>query len=137
MTEEIPSIANLSDADLDALLKRAVRNTAILGLLPALVLLIASGWRNAAMMMTGALISAASLLEWQRLARLMNARMKRKQAPRGAMLAIGFFLLRLLIFAGAIYGSLKCFQGSPIALVCGMSLAVATLMWEALRMLRN
>jgi hypothetical protein len=137
MTEEIPPIANLSEEDLDALLKRSVRNTAILGLVPALVLLIASGWRNAAMLLTGALISAASLLEWQRLARLMNARMKRKQAPRGAILAVVFFLLRLLIFAGVIYGSLKCFQGSVIALVCGLSLAVVTLMWEALRMLRN
>jgi hypothetical protein len=137
MTEEIPPIANLSEEDLDALLKRSVRNTVILGLVPALVLLIASGWRNAAMLLTGALISAASLLEWQRLARLMNARMKRKQAPRGAILAVVFFLLRLLIFAGVIYGSLKCFQGSVIALVCGLSLAVVTLMWEALRMLRN
>jgi hypothetical protein len=137
MTEEIPAIANLSEEDLDALLKRSVRNTIILGLVPALVLLIASGWRNAAMLLTGALISAASLLEWQRLARLMNARMKRKQAPRGAILAVVFFLLRLLIFAGVIYGSLKCFQGSVIALVCGLSLAVVTLMWEALRMLRN
>jgi hypothetical protein len=137
MTDEIPPIANLSEEDLDAILKRSVRNTAILGLVPALVLLIASGWRNAAMLLTGALISAASLLEWQRLARLMNARMKRKQAPRGAILAVGFFLLRLLIFAGVIYGSLKCFQGSVIALVCGLSLAVVTLMFEALRMLRN
>jgi hypothetical protein len=106
-------------------------------LILALVLLISSGWRNAAMVLTGGLISAASLLEWQRLARLMSARIKRKQAPRGAILAIGFFLLRLLIFAAAIYGSLKCFQGSLIALVCGLSLAVATLMWEALRMLRD
>jgi hypothetical protein len=137
MTEEIPSIANLTEEDLDALLKRSVRNTVILGLVPALVLLIASGWRNAAMLLTGALISAASLLEWQRLARLMNARMKRKQAPRGAALAVGFFLVRLLIFAGVIYGSLKCFQGSVIALVCGLSLAVVTLTGEALRMLRS
>ena len=137
MTEEIPSIAHLTEEDLDALLKRSVRNTVILGLVPALVLLIASGWRNAAMLLTGALISAASLLEWQRLARLMNARMKRKQAPRGAALAVGFFLVRLLIFAGVIYGSLKCFQGSGIALVCGLSLAVVTLTGEALRMLRS
>jgi len=137
MTEEIPSLVNLSEADLDALLKRSVRNTAILGLIPAIVVLIASGWRNAAMLMTGALISAASLLEWQRLARLMTARMKRRQAPRGAILAVVFFLVRLLIFAAAIYGSLKCFKGSVIALVCGLSLAVVTLMWEALRMLRN
>jgi hypothetical protein len=127
----------LSDEALEALLKRAVRNTAILALLPALVLWIASGWRNAAMMLTGGLISAASILEWRRLVRLMNSKMKRRQTSRGAFLVIGFFLVRLLFFAAVIYGSLKCFQGSVIALVCGLSLAVVTLMWEALRMLRG
>ena len=137
MTEEAPPIANLTEEALDALLKRAVRNTAILGLLPALVLWIASGWRNAAMLLTGALISAASILEWQRLTRLINARMKRKKAPRGAILVIGFFLVRLLFFGAVIYGSLKCFRGSFIALICGLSLAVVTLTWEALRLLRN
>ena len=137
MTDETPPIAMLSDEALEALLKRAVRNTAILALVPALVLWIASGWRDAAMLLTGGLISAASILEWQRLVRLMNARMKRRQTSRGAFLVIGFFLVRLLFFAAVIYGSLKCFQGSPIALVCGLSLAVATLMWEALKMLRG
>jgi len=137
MTEDAPPIASLTEEDLDALLKRAVRNTAILGLLPALVLWIASGWRNAAMLLTGALISAASILEWQRLTRLVNARMKRKKAPRGAILVIGFFLVRLLFFGAVIYGSLRCFQGSPIALLCGLSLAVVTLTWEALQLLRQ
>lgn len=137
MTEEIPSIANLSEEALDALLRRAVRNTALFGLIPSVIVWIASGWRNAAMLMTGSLISAASLMEWQRLVRLMSAKMKAKKAPGGAVLAIAFFLLRLLIFAAAIYGSLKCFQGSVIPLMCGLSLAVVTLMWEALRMLKN
>jgi len=137
MTDETPPIGMLSDEALEALLKRAVRNTAILALLPALVLWIASGWRNAAMMLTGGLISAASILEWRRLVRLMNSKMKRRQTSRGAFLVIGFFLVRLLFFAAVIYGSLKCFQGSVIALVCGLSLAVVTLMWEALRMLRG
>jgi hypothetical protein len=137
MTEEMPAIANLSEEALDALLKRAVRNTALLGILPALIVWVASGWRNAAMLMTGALISAESLMEWQRLVRLMNAKMKAKKAPGGAVLAIAFFLVRLLIFAAVIYGSLKCFQGSVIPLMCGLSLAVVTLMWEALRMLKN
>lgn len=137
MNEETPTLGNLSQEGLDALLKRSVRNTVILGLLPALAVWIGSGWRNAAMLLTGALISAASLLEWQRLARLMNARMRNKQAPRGAALAVAFFLLRLLIFAAAIYGSLKCFQGSIFALLCGLSLAVVTLTYEALRLLRD
>jgi Na+/H+-translocating membrane pyrophosphatase len=137
MTEETQSLAALTEDGLEVLLKRAIRNTLILGVLAAVVILIASGWRNASVFATGALISAASILEWLRLVRLMNARMKKQKAQRGAFLVIAFFLLRLLFFAAAIYGSLKCFQGSVIALICGLSLAVATLTWEAIRMLRD
>jgi hypothetical protein len=83
------------------------------------------------------LISAASIFEWLRLTRLINARLRKQRAQRGAFLIVSFFLLRLLFFAAAIYGSLKCFQGSPIALLCGLSLAVATLLWEAIRLLKE
>jgi|ERR1035437_3200186 hypothetical protein len=137
MNEETHPILGLTEETLEALLKRAIRNTLILGLLPAVVLLIASGWRDAAMLMTGAAISAASIYEWLRLVRLINARMRKQKAQRSAILVISFFLLRLLFFAAAIYGSLKCFQGSPIALLCGLALAVATLMWEAIRLLKE
>ena len=137
MTEETHPILGLTEESVEALLKRAIRNTLILGLIPALVLLVAAGWRDAAMLGTGALISAASIFEWLRLVRLMNARMRKQKAQRGAILVIGFFLLRLLFFAAAIYVSLKCFRGSPIALLCGLGLAVATLLWEAVRLLKE
>jgi hypothetical protein len=137
MTEETHPILGLTEASLEALLKRAIRNTLILGMVPALVLWIATGWRDAAMLVTGALISAASIFEWLRLVRLINARMRKQKPQRGAILVIGFFLLRLIFFGAAIYVSLKCFQGSPIALLCGLSLAIATLLWEAIRMLRE
>jgi hypothetical protein len=137
MTEETQSISTLTEDGLEALLKRAIRNTLILGVLTSIAVLIASSWRNAAMLATGALISAASIWEWLRLVRLMNARMKKQKPQRGAILVVAFFLLRLLFFAAAIYGSLKCFQGSAITLICGLSLAVVTLMWEAIRMLRD
>ena len=137
MTEETHPILGLTEETLAALLKRAIRNTLILGLIPAIVLLIATGWRDATMLVTGALISAASIFEWLRLTRLIYARMKIQKAQRGAFLVVSFFLLRLLFFAAAIYGSLKCFQGSPIALLCGLSLAVATLLWEAIRLLKE
>ena len=137
MTEETHPILGLTEETLEALLKRAIRNTLILGLIPAIVLLIATGWRDATMLVTGALISAASIFEWLRLTRLIYARMKIQKAQRGAFLVVSFFLLRLLFFAAAIYGSLKCFQGSPIALLCGLSLAVAPLLWEAIRLLKE
>jgi len=46
-------------------------------------------------------------------------------------------VLRLTIFAAVIYGSLKCFQGSAIALLCGLGLAMVAMAWEALRLLRE
>ena len=137
MNQETHPIANLTNEALQALLKRAIRDTLILGLIPALVLLFASGWRDAAMMAVGVLISAASILEWQRLIRLINAKMDNKKTPRGTLLVVTFFVLRLTVFAGTIYVSLKCFQGSVVALLCGLGLAFVTTAWEALKLLRD
>jgi hypothetical protein len=75
MADETHPIVALTDEALAGLLKRAIRDTLILGAISALVLLVASGWRNAAMLITGTFISAASILEWQRLIRLINAKL--------------------------------------------------------------
>jgi hypothetical protein len=48
-----------------------------------------------------------------------------------------FFVLRLTIFAGVIYGSLKCFHGSAVALLFGVALAVLAIGWESIRLLRD
>jgi hypothetical protein len=119
MTEETHPLATLTDEGLDALLRRAIRNALILGLVASLA------------------ISAASIMEWQRLVRIMNARLDKKQAPRGAAMVAVFFVLRLTVFAGAIYVSLKCFRGSIVALLCGLGLAVLAMLWEAIRLLRD
>lgn len=137
MSEETHPIAGLTDAALDTMLKRAMRITAILGAVLAVIVWIAMSWRDGAMLAVGAAISAASILEWQRLIRLFNARMDKQKMPRGAATVVTFFLLRLILFAGVIYGSLKCFQGSAIALLFGLSLAIVAMMWEALRLLRD
>jgi hypothetical protein len=137
MTEDTHPIEGLTDEALQALLKRAIRVTLILGLIVSLILLAASGWRNAAMFATGAVISGASILEWQRLIRLFNSKLDQKKTPKGAATVVGFFMIRLIVFAAAIYGSLKCFQGSTIALLCGLGLAVIAIAWEALRLLKD
>jgi hypothetical protein len=137
MNEETSPIADISQEAAEALLQRAIRNTLILGLIPALVLLIASGWRNAAMLVTGTLISAGSILEWLRLIRVINAKLNNQKTPRSAPAVVVFFVLRLTVYAGVIYGSLKCFQGSVIALLCGLGLAAMAVGWEALRLLRD
>jgi hypothetical protein len=137
MTDETSPVAGLTDQALQALLKRAIRDTLILGLAATLALFFASGWRNAAMFVVGALISSASILEWQRLIRLLNDRLDQAKSPRGAGAVVVFFMIRLAVFAAAIYGSLKCFQGSAIALLCGLGLAMIAMAWEALRLLKN
>ena len=136
-TDETPPLAGLSDEALQALLRRAIRETLVLGLIGTAILWFASGWRNAAMLAVGAVISAASILEWQRLIRLINARLDLQKTPRGAVTVVVFFMLRLTIFGAAIYGSLKCFQGSAIALLCGLGLAMIAMAWEALRLLKE
>ena len=137
MTEEIHPIVNLTHDDLDAMLKRALRITLILGTIASIIVLIGSGWRNGAMLLTGTLISAASILEWQRLIRVINARMDKNRAPAGAGIVVLFFVLRLTLFAEVIYGSLKCFHGSVVALLCGLCLAILTIGYEAIRLLRD
>ncbi|MGB8029948.1 MAG: hypothetical protein WCF30_09825 [Terracidiphilus sp.] len=137
MTGETHSLAGLTDEGLQALLKRAIRITLIVGALAALVLWKASGWRDAAMMATGAAISAASIHEWRRLIRFLSAKMDHQQAPRGAAVSAVLFVLRLGIFGAAIYGSLKCFRGSVVALLFGLGLAVLAMVWEAVRLLRD
>jgi hypothetical protein len=130
-------IVEMTDADLAALLIRAVRVTAVLGVVIALALWPTLGWGSGALFAVGAAISAASIYEWGRLIRLFNAKLDQQKTPRGASLVVSLFLLRLILFAGAIYVSLKCFQGSPIALVSGLCLAVVGLVFEALRLLRG
>ena len=137
MTEEVQQAADVSPESLYAMLHRAMRNTLILGALLAIGVGIGSGWRNAGMIVVGAAISAVSIWEWLRLARVINARLDKQKAAANTGVVVLFFLLRLSLFAAVIYGSLKFLQGSGVALLCGLALAVTTMGWEALRMLRE
>jgi hypothetical protein len=136
MTSKIQPTLDITDDAVDAMLRRALRNTLILGIIPSVILWIASGWRDAAMMATGTAISAVSILEWQRLMRLIRAKLDNQKSPRSGPVTTIFFVLRLTVFALVIYGSLRCFQGSVVALLCGLGLAVIALVWEALRLLK-
>jgi uncharacterized membrane protein len=135
MSEAPQTIPDIPDDAVQALLTRAARICLVLGLAGGVALLIGSGWRNAAMLAIGALISAASIWEWKRLAQLIQAKLNRQQTPRSAPVAVMFFVIRLSVFAGVIYGSLKCFQGSPVALLCGLGLAAIAVGYEAVRLL--
>jgi hypothetical protein len=136
-TQETHPIVDLSSDDLMAMLQRALWITIVLGLLGAGAVTLGSNWRNGAMLLTGAAISAASILEWRHLVRIFNARMEKQRTPGSAALVVLFFVIRLAVFAGVIYGSLKCFQGSVVALLCGLGLAVMSVGWEVIRLLRE
>ncbi len=141
MTENIPPgteqhpILDFGDADLVRLLRRAARVTAILGTVLAVAIGGFLGWGSGALLAVGAVISTASIFEWGRLIRLFNARMDAQRMPRGAVLTVTLFLVRLLFFAAAIYGSLKFLHGSVFCLIGGLALAVVALVWEALKVL--
>ena len=137
MTPDTHPIVELTHEDLNAMLHRAMRNTLILGVVAALVVLIGGGWRNGAMLAVGAAISAASIWEWQRLVRVINARLDQQKTPASTPLVVLFFVFRLTVFAGVIYGSLKGIHGSVVALLFGLGLAVLTIGWESIRLLRD
>jgi hypothetical protein len=135
MTQEAHPLLELPNNAAEVMLQRAMYKTLILGVIASTVLLIASGWRNASMLLVGALISGASIFEWQRLARLIRAKLDAEKTPRSAPAVVVFFILRLVLYGGAIYVSLRCLQGSAVALLCGLGLAALTILWQALRML--
>jgi hypothetical protein len=135
--QETHPIVDLSYDALQAMLKRALWITIVLGVLGAGAVTLGSNWRNGAMLLTGAAISAASILEWRHLVRVFSARLDKQRTPGSAAVVVTFFVLRLAVFAGVIYGSLKCFHGSVVALLCGLGLAVMSVGWEIIRLLRE
>jgi hypothetical protein len=137
MTQDTHPIVDLTHEALLAMLKRAMWITIVFGVLGSAIVAIGSNWRNGAMLLTGTVISSASILEWRHLVGVINARMDKQRTPTSAAVVVTFFVIRLAVFAAVIYGSLKCFQGSVVALLCGLVLAVITVGWEVIRLLRE
>ena len=130
-------IEGLTFDNLDQMLRRAFWTTVALGAAGAAAVWAGSGWPNGLMLAVGAGISAASILEWQRLVRILNARLERKRTPASTPIVVLFFVLRLTVFAGVIYVSLKRSGGSVAALLSGLALAVITIGWQVLKLLRD
>lgn len=133
----IDSVLNFSDTDLKAAMRRAIEFTAILAVMGFLGITALLDWQTGALFAVGALVSVASLYEWQRLIGVINAKLDQQQVPRSSALVVVMFFLRLGIAALIIYASLRCFHGSLYALVAGLGLAIVALTVEALRMLRS
>lgn len=132
----VDSVLNFSDADLKAAMRRAIELTAILAVMGFLGITALLDWQTGALFAAGALISVASIFEWQRLIGIINAKLD-QATPRSSGLVVALFFLRLGIAVLIIYASLRCFHGSLYALVAGLGLAAVALTVEALRMLRS
>ena len=125
-----------SDADLKAALYRALRTIAMLGAVLAVATSIVAGWRSGVLLLVGAIVSASGVYEWQRLIGVVNAHLDKAEKPRSTGPVVAMFFLRLMLAAGLVYVSLKCFHGSIYALLAGLALAVVGLTIEAVRLVR-
>jgi len=125
-----------TDADLKAALHRTLRTIGVLAAVLFLLVSLAAGWRSGVLLIVGAAVSASGVYEWQRLIGVVNARLDHAQNPRGTGAVVAMFFLRLLLAAGLVYVSLKCFHGSIYALLAGLALAVVGLSIEAVRLVR-
>jgi hypothetical protein len=130
-------LAAMSDADLEEMLRRALRLVLILGLALGVLLTAVKGWQTGLLELTGAAISWTGIHEWQRLALVVFARLDNQRPPRPMGRTLGMFFLRLGAVAAVLYVSLKCLHGSVYALVAGIALSVVALSIEALRLLRG
>jgi hypothetical protein len=130
-------LAAMSDADLDAMLRRALRLVLVLGLALGAVFTAAKGWQSGVLALVGAAISWTGIHEWKSLAMVVFARIDNQRPPRPMGRTLGMFFLRLGAVAAALYVSLKCLHGSVYALVAGIALSVVALSIEALRLLRG
>ena len=129
-------LEEITEARLKAAMRRAVRVVGAITLIAGVVLWAFAGWQTALLLVVGALISVASLWEWQKLMALILERLDNQRSTGGARVILGF-LLRLLVAGVVLYGSLKSLHGSVFALLGGLALAVIALAIEAARLVRS
>ena len=127
----------MTDDDLRAMLRRALRTVVVLGLLLGGILTATRGWQTGLLELAGALISYTGIREWRNLALAVFAQLENRQSARPMGRTLVMFFLRLGVVAAILYVSLRCLHGSIYALVAGIGLAVVALSIEAIRLLRN
>ncbi len=136
-TPEIEAgFTEITDARLKSAMLRAMRLVAIFTVVIGAILAFTAGWQTALLLVVGAAISASSLWEWQKLLVVISAKLENRQGAGGARVIVGF-LLRLLVAAVILYGSLKSLHGSVFALVGGLALAMVALAIEGVRLVRS
>ena len=141
MTDEPDPVPNttpeMTDADLQGVLRRALRLVIVLTLLLVIAFTATMGWQSGLLALVGGAISWTGIREWSSLSTLVFARMDTQRPPRPMGRTLVMFFLRLGLVAAVLYVSLRCLHGSVYALVAGIGLAVVALSFEALRLLRG
>ncbi len=132
-------LANLSDADVQRILKRALWLAGGLALVATPVLWTAMGWRSCAQFWVGAAISCTGIYKWLQLMVALVARMEvstdtdaaAPAKPLGPVMV--WFFLRMALAVALLYGSLEFLGGSVYALLGGLALGLLALSVEAVR----
>lgn len=141
MTPDRPHVsdatASMTDADLQDLLRRALRTVAILAALLFVVLTVLRGWQTGLLLLAGAAISYAGIREWRSLTVAVFDRLDNQQNASPMARTLVMFFLRLVMVAIVLYVSLRFLNGSIYALIAGLALALVALSFEALRLLRG
>jgi ATP synthase I chain len=128
---------DMTDAQLQGVLRRALRLVIILTLLLVIAFTAAMGWQSGLLALVGGAISWTGIREWSSLSTLVFARMDTQQPPRPMGRTLVMFFLRLGLVAVVLYVSLRCLNGTVYALIAGIGLAVVALSFESLRLLRG
>lgn len=128
---------NLTDADVRRTMLAAIRLLAALSVVGAALYWWRMNWQSAALLVVGAAISCTSLWEWLRLMTAINERMDAGATPRPMGTILFGFFTRLGLTVIALYASLKYLHGTVFALAAGLGLGLASLVFEASKLLRR
>jgi len=125
-----------SDEDFRRTMLRSLRLMAIVTAIAAPLLWWKMGWRTAALLAIGAVISGSGLWEWLRLMTAVMVRMDAGGKARPMALVLAGFFLRLGGAIAVLYVSLRFLNGSVYALAAGLGMGVFALSFEALKMVK-
>lgn len=137
MTSEPGAPIDFTDADVQRMLRRALRLVLVLGLALAAAFWLARGWQSGLLALAGAAISYTGIREYRSLSEAIFAQMDNQKTPRPLGRTLVLFFLRLAGAGLVLYVSLECLHGTVYALVAGIGLAIVALSIEALRLLRG
>ncbi len=127
-------LANFTEDDIRATLRRALRLAGAVTLVATPILWVWQGWQTWVMFLIGAVISATGIFEWMQLLSVMMSRMEEGRVPTPMGRVLVMFFLRLALAAVLLYASLNSLHGSIYALLAGLAVSLLALSVESIRL---